>query len=664
MNGRKLTPEEIITLKIQRCACSNWNDVEVDEKFNPTAVNNVSLSGTIKIGTFEKTVTLPGGIVVNSGLINCRIHNCTIGDDVYISNVKSLANYHIEKNTIIENVDSLIVDGESTFGNGVELDIVNEGGGRTLKIFDRLSANLAYMLVFYRHNKQFISSLESVIDNYVKEKKSSFGMIKHDVKILNCGTITNVNVGEYAVISGASNLQEGTIVSCKEDPAFVGNDVSAKNFIILSGAKVDEAVILLNSFVGQGVRIGKQYSAENSAFFANSEAFHGEACSVFGGPNTVTHHKSSLLIAGYYSFYNAGSGTNQSNHMYKLGPIHQGIIERGSKTGSFCYLLWPCRIGAFTTILGKHYSNFDTSNLPFSYINEEEGKSFITPAMNMFTVGTRRDSKKWQTRDRRKDPVKLDLINYNLFNPVIVGKMVNAVEELNDLYEKTPKSKETINYNGINLRRLLIKSSRKYYEMGIKIFIGNSVVGRLVNLKENASWLDVAKELSADISRGLEKWLDISGLFVTESLIRRVIEDVETEKLKSVDDIYSSFKQMLQAYAQNEWNWCAALIEKKFEIKIEEISPVVLKTIVEDWKTNLTRLNNMIIQDAQKEFDAFAKIGYGIDGDNEVKNSDFEAIHGTVEGNTFITGLKKESEETGEKADKLLKFLSTIIDHF
>ena len=23
---------------------------------------------------------------------------------------------------------------------------------------------------------------------------------------------------------------------------------------------------------------------------------------------------------------NAGSGSNQSNHMYKLGPIHQGII--------------------------------------------------------------------------------------------------------------------------------------------------------------------------------------------------------------------------------------------------------------------------------------------------------------------------------------------------
>ena len=97
----------------------------------------------------------------------------------------------------------------------------------------------------------------------------------------------------------------------------------------------------MTSFVGQGVQLGKQFSSENSLFFANCEGFHGEACSIFAGPYTVTHHKSTLLIAGIYSFYNAGSGTNQSNHMYKLGPVHQGVLQRGSKNGSFSYMRWP-----------------------------------------------------------------------------------------------------------------------------------------------------------------------------------------------------------------------------------------------------------------------------------------------------------------------------------
>jgi len=194
-------------------------------------------------------------------------------------------------------------------------------------------------------------------------------------------------------------LEEGTINSCKEAPTIVGEGVTAKKFIMLSGSKVDSYAIIDKTFIGQSVKMGKQYSAENSVFFANCEAFHGEACSVFAGPYTVTHHKSTLMIAGLFSFFNAGSGTNQSNHMYKLGPVHQGILERGSKTGSFAYLLLPDFVGAYTVVMGKHYANFDTTDFPFSYITEEKGKSELTPAMNIFTVGTRRDSEKWPTRD-------------------------------------------------------------------------------------------------------------------------------------------------------------------------------------------------------------------------------------------------------------------------
>ena len=267
-------------------------------------------------------------------------------------------------------------------------------------------------------------------------------------------------------------LEEGTIISRKEAPVFVGEGVIAKKFIILSGSRVDSGAMIDKSFVGQGVKMGKQFSAENSLFFANCEAFHGEACSLFAGPYTVTHHKSTLMIASLFSFFNAGSCTNQSNHMYKLGPVHQGVLERGSKTGSFAYLLLPSIVGAYTVIMGKHYANFDTSDFPFSYITEEKGKSELTPAMNIFTVCTRSDSEKWPTRDRRKDPEKLDLIHFDLFSPYIVSRIVNGINILNDLADKTPKTQDYVNYKGINIHRLLLKTARKYYEMALKVYIG------------------------------------------------------------------------------------------------------------------------------------------------------------------------------------------------
>jgi acetyltransferase-like isoleucine patch superfamily enzyme len=655
MSTRSLTVEEISHLKKNLCTSTDWNLIKVVNDFNPGNIVNVHLSGVVTLGKLKGECRISDDFKMDLGLYNCTVHNCSIGDNVLIKDVKLLSNYCIESNVIIQNVSKLTVEGDTAFGNGVELDIVNEGGGRTLKIFDKLSSNIAYLLVFYRHNKKLISRLEEIIEKYIASKISKIGLIKKNSRIENCGTIINVEIGEYAIINGASKLFEGTIRSCKEDPVFIGSNVIANNFIVQSGTNADDCVILHNCFIGQGVKIGKQYSAENSAFFANSEAFHGEACSVFGGPYTVTHHKSTLLIAGYFSFYNAGSGTNQSNHMYKLGPVHQGILGRGSKTGSFSYMLWPSRTGPFTTIIGKHYSNFDTTNLPFSYISEENGKSYITPAMNLFTVGTRRDSIKWQNRDRRKDPVKLDIINYDLFSPYIAGKMINAINELNELYEKTPKSQELVNYNGINLKRLLIKSSRKYYEIGIKIFIGNCLLKQIEKLNDNFSWSELIEILNVDTSEGIIKWVDIAGLQTPKYKVDELTNEIEVGEINDIDSIQGELIKLQQSYPQFEWVWCGKLIEEKFNCKLNEISPEIINSILSDWKSSRIRLNNMIINDAQKEFDPFAKIGFGIDGDETIKDLDFESVRGTKEENSFIKGLEEESDKIEVEADRLIK---------
>ncbi len=431
----------------------------------------------------------------------------------------------------------MVVNEESTFGNGTEIEVLNEGGGRELPIFDRLSSQIGYLTVLYRHDKDFTDKILGLIRKYCESKRSNKGLIQTGARIQDSLIIRNVSVGSYAIISGASLLEEGTIQSCNEAPAFIGEGVIAKKFIVLSGSRVDGGVILDKCFVGQGVKMGKQYSAENSVFFANCEAFHGEACSLFAGPYTVTHHKSTLLIASLVSFFNAGSGTNQSNHMYKLGPLHQGILERGSKTGSFSYLLLPVHIGAFTVVMGKHYANFDSSDFPFSYISEEKGKSELTPAMNLFTVGTRRDIDKWPARDRRKDPDKLDLIHFDLFSPYIVGKIINGINILNELAEKTDKKQDYVNYKGINIHRLLLKTTRKYYEMALKLYIGQEVVKRIQGMDYNSSLKDLRNMLTAQGTDGTGKWVEICGLFSPASKIDELVDSVKTGKIRSVDEL-------------------------------------------------------------------------------------------------------------------------------
>ena len=659
MTYRHLTKEEINRLLSQNCSAYDWTGITVTEGFSSGNIFNTRFDGNIKLGIYSGTIEVEKNISKICGIYNSFISNCEIGDHVYISEVKNLSNYIIEGNVVLSNIGSLVVNEESAFGNGTEIEVLNEGGGRELPIFDRLSSQIGYLTVLYRHDKEFTDKILGLIREYCESKRSNQGLIQTGARIHDSIIIRNVCVGSYATISGASLLDEGTIQSCNEAPAFIGIGVVAKKFIVLSGSRVDSAVILDKCFVGQGVKMGKQYSAENSVFFANCEAFHGEACSLFAGPYTVTHHKSTLMIASFVSFFNAGSGTNQSNHMYKLGPLHQGILERGSKTGSFSYLLLPSHIGAFTVVMGKHYVNFDTADFPFSYISEEKGKSELTPAMNLFTVGTRRDIDKWPARDRRKDPDKLDLIHFDLFNPYIVGRIINGINILNELAEKTDKKQDYVNYKGINIHRLLLKPTRKYYEMALKLYIGQEVVKRIQGMDYNSTLIDLRNMLIAQGTDGTGKWVEICGLFSPASKIDELVDLVKTCKIRSLDELNENLNSIYKNYDKYAWIWCSNLISQQTGDKLENIAIDSLIQIITDWKTNAIKLNNMILKDAEKEFDPGSKLGFGIDGDVETRDSDFQAVRGIYDKNIFVTGLQKESKEIEEKANKLIAFLES-----
>jgi hypothetical protein len=660
MNYRKLSNEEVNLLLTHGCLADNWSDISVTDGFSSENIKNTRFRGKIKLGKFSGVILGDDGSLKKCGIYDSCICNCDISDDVFISGVRNLTNYSVASNVSIEHVYSIVTDGSSAFGNGTEIEVLNEGGGRAIPIFDKLTSQIAYLAVLYRHDREFTGKLIELIRDYVQSKVSPYGRIESFVSIRNSQIIKNVHIGKYSMISGVNLLEDGTIKGSKEAPAFIGEGVIARKFIILSGSRVDGTSMIEKTFVGQGVKIGKQFSSENSLFFANSEAFHGEGCSVFGGPYTVTHHKSTLLIACLFSFYNAGSGTNQSNHMYKLGPLHQGIFERGTKTGSFAYLLLPVRIGAYSVVMGKHYTNFDSSDFPFSYITEEKGKSELTPGMNIFTVGTRRDSEKWATRDRRNDPDKLDLINFALFNPYIAGKILTGIKILNELSEKTPRTQDFVNYKGINIHRLLFKTSKKYYEMAIKSFIGQEIIQKIERIDDKVNLSEISELLKTNGNEGVGRWVDICGMFSPAGEIDKLMESVTTGKIKSIDELIGQLHDIHDNYDKLSWQWCADLIKNQTGTEPQNLSAGSLIQIINDWKISSVKFNNMILKDAEKEFDASTRLGFGIDDEENTRDKDFHSVRGEYHENKFVQDLQKEIVNIENNADRLIAILQKL----
>ena len=659
---RNLRPEEITILQSQDCRAESWDQVFVPLTFDTKYLSNVRFSGSVILGLFEKEFILPGGVRKHSGIRNASLHNCFLGDNILIENIHNyIANYRINDDCFIENVNVMVVDGTTSFGNNVAVSVLNETGGREVPIYDSLSASMAYVIALYRHRPELIRHLQELIANYAESITSDYGTIGKQVRIINTGTIRNVRIGDHTTIENCTRLENGSVNSNKQAPVYIGDSVIAQDFILSSGAVIADAAKIIRCFIGQACHVTHNFSAHDSLLFSNCAFENGEACAIFAGPFTVSMHKSSLLIAGMYSFLNAGSGSNQSNHMYKLGPIHQGIVERGSKTTSDSYILWPARIGAFSLVMGRHHHHSDTSDMPFSYLIEKDDETYLVPGVNLRSVGTIRDAQKWPKRDKRTDPERLDMINYNLLSPYTIHKMIKAVGILKNLQQLVGETSEIYYFQNTRIKGSSLRNALNLYGMAINKFLGNSLIKRLEGT-EFRSIEEVRQQLQPTSEIGSGEWIDLSGLILPKEELDNLIGEIETGQTHSLSTIEAFFHSMHSHYYEMEWTWAYEKIEAYYNINLKTITAAEIIRLVELWKSSVISLDELLYKDAQKEFSLTSMTGFGVDGTRKEKEEDFEIVRGAFEQNPFVTAVKEHISTKRTLGDELIGRINRISD--
>jgi len=601
---RSLTEEEISILEDNGCTAEDWSIINVSEDFQPAYVNNVAMYGDVNLGVFDKHVEIDDGFCKHSGIRNATLRNVTIGDNSIIENIGNyISDYVIGDECYIVNVGTLSTNSGATFGEGNIISVLNEAGDGNIVFFDALSSQLAAFMVKHSHDKDLIKSLRSMIQKYISEKRQDRGFIGDRVKIVNTSEVSNVNVNDDCEIIGASRLSECTIMSIPEASVYIGNNVICDNTIISSGSSVLDGAKLDNCFVGEACHMGKGFSGTNSVFFANSYMDNGEACAAFCGPFSVSHHKSTLLIGGQYSFYNAGSNTNYSNHAYKMGPIHYGILERGSKTASGAHLLMPAKIGAFSMCLGKIQNHPDTTELPFSYIIGAGDTTYIVPGRNIVTVGTYRDIHKWQKRDMRPRSGRQSLINFDWLSPFTVSEAIKGKHLLERIKREQGENPAAYSYDGCIIKNNALLKGIKYYDMVIRLYMGEAVHNHNMELPYT--------------SIGTGNWCDLAGLMVPESEEEQLADDIRKGVIQDIVQVGDRFNFLFSQYEQYKWTWTYRVITNYFNL--EALTSDDEAKINKEYETAHHDWINFIQYDAEKEY----KMG---DVDEETLNKFMRSI--------------------------------------
>lgn len=593
MQYRSLTFEEIDTLERNSCWAEDWSRVEVaEEGFQAKYFHRVMFYGDIRLGSFQKNIEIAKDFVKHSGINDATLRNVTVGDDCLIEKVGNyINNYTIGNNCLISNISVMETTEGASYGEGNLISVLNEVGDGNVILFHDLNSQFAAFMVKHFNNKDLKNAIRRLVSEEIARTNPERGTIGNNVKIINTREITNTIIQDDCEISGASKLSDCTILSSENASVFIGTGVICENSIISDGSSIINSVKMQDCFVGEACQIANGFTASQSVFFANSFMANGEACAAFCGPFCASHHKSSLIIGGMFSFYNAGSGTNFSNHAYKMGPMHWGTLERGTKTASGSYLLMPATIGAFSVCFGKLMHHPNTTALPFSYLIAEADKMFLVPGRNITTVGLYRDIRKWPRRDMRPQHSQKSIVNFDWLSPFTVGEILRGKKILENLRQASGDNVSSYNYHEYVINASSLRKGIKYYDIALRIYMG-------AVLKRTHKWGFFGKP---ETEIGLGKWDDLSGLLLPASEEQRLIDEIKDGTLETIQEVIDRFHEINDNYRVYQWAWTYRMILEYYGIK--EITAEDDARIKKDYIEARRAWIAEIRKDAEKEFE-------------------------------------------------------------
>lgn len=587
---RNLSESEIKALELNGCRCSGWSLIEVTDKFDPSRYRDVSFSGHISLGAATGTMVLPGtGIPAETGIYNARLHECAVGAEVYIGNIgQGIAFCNIGDGTIISNT-ALITMGQPgdtpvTFGEGTPVNVLDETGSLAVRIFHGLSAAVAQLIT--ETTPEMRDKINDLTRQYALGLSGDRCEIGRCVKIQNTGELIQVRIGDFTDINGASRLENGSVFSSEDAPVCIGENVVAHDFIIAEGADITDSTHIEQCYVGQSA-ILHNFTAQDTMMFANSCLMNGESCAVIAGPYTKSDHKSSLLIGGRFMMFNAGSGTNQSNHLYKMGPTHHGTMGRGAKCASDTYVMWPAAIGDFTLVAGRHYCHPDTREFPFSFlVADRSGCSRLIPGLALNSCGTVRDIEKWPKRDKRTASQTDDIISFEAFNPSVIINILRGIERLKEIIAGEPDKNGDYVLDTMMISRKAAERGIHLYSHAIARFLGEAYVRNLeTGRTPQPGYLP-------------DRWVDLSGLVVPQSMIDEVLENVKSGTITSPAELtkaVAALKEKAEEAALKATD-AALLIRKKAAGEGNYV-----KELLGQWIESVEEHAESVMADARKE---------------------------------------------------------------
>lgn len=647
---RHLTDVEVLILKSNLNTADSWDNILVQDPFDPLLISATSFYGKVRIAGLENVTLKFHDFEMRSGITHSLIISSDIGKNCCIHYVRYMSHYIVHDECILHSIDEMQCTNHSKFGNGivktfesedvrVSLAIMNENEGRAIAPFEDLIPADAMLWAYDRTDDDFVRSLWRLTDSSYSREGLWYGEVGQGSVIKGCGIIKDVKFGPATYAKGCNKLKNLTVKSRYEEPVQLGEGIELVNGIVGPGCRVFYGCKGVRFVMCEGSSLKYGARLINSVLGDNSTISCCEVLSNLVFPFHEQHHNNSFLISSLVMGQsNMAAGANiGSNHNSRSadGEMRAG---RGFWPALSSTIKFDSRFASFVIITKGNYNYELNITLPFSLLSDNTKKHCreIMPAYwwmyNMYAL--ERNCAKFAKRDKRK--VALQHIETDYLAPDTAEEIIRAIGLLEGYIAESEKKGEEevlvfdLEHSKTPVRILKPHEALSAYKTMLKYYA-------LKTLVEYCSSEGVS--VSSFCGRNYSvcrDWVNLGGQLVPGSKVESLKARIKRGEFAHWNDVHAVYDEYYSEYHREKASH--ALFVLKEVLGAGDITAEKWAACVEDLKEIRSFIDAEVYKTRAKDYsNPFRQITYS-------SLAERDAVLGKIEENAFVFSSKAETE--------------------
>ncbi|MFH1708948.1 MAG: DUF4954 family protein [Planctomycetota bacterium] len=425
--ARPLTAAEVRRLEQHGNLCTDWSRVRVFPGTDPDRIHGTVFAGDVWIGP-----TGAGGGIHQAELTDVRLEG-----EVCIRRA-TVTNYIVRAGASVTDCPAVIFRAGAVCGNGVEIPLGIETGGREVRMYAEMTVAVADRIASRRGDRAHLQAYSAAVDAYVARAAAPHGIISTGARVHHTA-VADAYIGAHARIDNACLLRNTTVLSNADEPTEVAHGAYVSDSILQWGSVVTSMAIVESSVLMEHAHADRHGKITQSVVGPNTGVAEGEVTASLIGPFVGFHHQS-LLIAALWpeGKGNVAHGANVGSNHPSRAPDQEIRPGEGLFIGLDTHVKFPCDFthAPYTILAAGVLVLAQRMEFPFALINiPAVAVTGISPAYmeirpawvlsdNIYMI--RRNEGKYQKRNK----ARRSTFAFEVFRPEIIDLMLAARERL------------------------------------------------------------------------------------------------------------------------------------------------------------------------------------------------------------------------------------------